>query len=662
MYTPYTIPTAVYSYHIIPESVMTEGSHKNTATKADSHDADADADDAHDAHDDSLAAAPLVECLARRTGPRCPFGNDVVEFALRPGGCVCLTGTSGRGKTSLALSVAGLQDLNVLQSKLDVEVTCTWNERFPVMERCGVLLQQTTLIDELTVASNLGLALQKQSSVSGLDKKTQATRIAELLTLVGLEAARDGEKRPHQLSGGMARRASLALQLAQHKHVIVLDEPFVGLDEESANSVVAALINLRRHYQTALLLISHQPHLVQRVMDPQKTTDNQTIHLEAPPPSTKNKDASMVPWHVHGVSWSDRFLERLWDYFVYSLPLIALAFMAAGLALAMLTADVLERLDVTDPVIQLVDTEVRPLIQMLTGEAPSAFTMMGVRMKVRSMLNRTVPTAKAVLYAVGMTRLLVLEMGPLLTALLLCGRIGGSYAGRVATLHATRQDALLKTLGVSAVAWTLGPSLGATGLAAPGVTVIGTAVALACAGWMGSRHNLLTLGDFYRRALDATFPRLRIRWAESVLNIVASWSSAVAATECLATSQEGDNVDVGGDGEQAATATCVEESLPSRLGWNDVVWDVRPTYSDSYTDAVVEFLTHPAVFHCVKAQILGLGIVLVADQCARRPLTPRRVPLVITAAVVFAGLWVLLADWGFSQLWLRRHPEDDWSF
>jgi hypothetical protein len=113
-----------------------------------------------------------------------------------------------------------------------------------------------------------------------------------------------------------------------------------------------------------------------------------------------------------------------------------------------LTADVLQRLDVTDPVINMVDQEVRPLIQMLTGEAPNAFTMMGVRMKVRGMLNATIPTAKATLYALGMTRLLVLELGPLLTALLLCGWLGGSYAGRVATLLATRQDALLQTLGV----------------------------------------------------------------------------------------------------------------------------------------------------------------------------------------------------------------------
>eukprot|EP00977_Amphora_coffeiformis_P009296 scaffold2103_cov185-Amphora_coffeaeformis.AAC.41 len=594
----------------------------------------------------STAAPPLVECEARRIGPRCPFGNDRIVFALRPGGCVCLTGASGRGKTSLALSVAGLQNVKQLQAKLDMRVTCTWDGQIS----CGVLIQQTTLVDELTVASNLGLALQKQEP--HLDRATQAARIGELLTLVGLQAVRDGAKRPHQLSGGMARRASLALQLAQHKRVIVLDEPFTGLDEESAESVASALVDLRIKHNTALLLISHQPHLVQKVMDPALTKENQTIHLEEAPKQKSEHD--VTSWRVHGISWSDRFAERLWDYFVYSLPLIALAFLAAGMALAMLTADVLKRLDVTDPVIQLVDTEVRPMIKMLTGEEPNAFTMFGVRMKVRGMLNATVPVAKARLYAMGMTRLLVLEIGPLLTALLLCGRIGGSYAGRVATLGATKQDALLTTLGVSAVSWTLGPSLGATALAGPGLTVVGTVVALLCAAWMGSAYGLLSLGEFYRQAIDTTFPVLRLRFAESFVKILAS---AKTVATCMTVDEQSSNV----ESQEDEDATCIERV--AALGWGHLEWDFRPTFNDSYLDAAIEFTTHPAIYHLIKAMVLGLGIVLVADQCARRPLTPRLVPLVITAAVVLDGLWVLLADWAFSQLWLRRHPTDaEWSF
>ncbi len=51
----------------------------------------------------------------------------------------------------------------------------------------------------------------------------------------------------------------------------------------------------------------------------------------------------------------------------------------------------------------------------------------------RGMLNTTIPPAKATLYAISMAKLFVLEIGPLITSLLLSGRIGGSYAGEVAT-------------------------------------------------------------------------------------------------------------------------------------------------------------------------------------------------------------------------------------
>ena len=144
--------------------------------------------------DETSTTPPLLHCTARRVGPRCPFGNDKVEFALRPGSCVCLTGASGRGKTSIALSVAGLTNAKYLEQRLDLQVTCTWDGHFPVSERCGVLLQQTTLVDELTVASNLALALQKQQQQSSkhyLDRRSRDAQIADLLHLVGLEASKE---------------------------------------------------------------------------------------------------------------------------------------------------------------------------------------------------------------------------------------------------------------------------------------------------------------------------------------------------------------------------------------------------------------------------------------------------------------------------------------
>merc|ERR1719464_151259 len=94
------------------------------------------------------------------------------------------------------------------------------------------------------------------------------------------------------------------------------------------------------------------------------------------------------------------------------------------------------------------------------------------------MLAATLPGAKAKLYAIGMAKLFVLEIGPLLTALLSCGRIGGSYAGKVGTMQATRQNDLLRTLGVNAQRWTLMPALAAAVVASPLLTAVGTYLSL----------------------------------------------------------------------------------------------------------------------------------------------------------------------------------------
>jgi hypothetical protein len=134
----------------------------------------------------------------------------------------------------------------------------------------------------------------------------------------------------------------------------------------------------------------------------------------------------------------------LLNYFLYSLPLILLMFLVAGLAISMLLADILPRVDVSNTVLSVAQREIKPLIQMFTREeeVSPVYTMM-INMKVQAMLNETIPLAKALLYAMGMAKLLVLEIGPLITALLLSGPIGGSYSGEVAMMQSTAQNKLL---------------------------------------------------------------------------------------------------------------------------------------------------------------------------------------------------------------------------
>uniref|UniRef100_A0A7S0YCL7 ABC transporter domain-containing protein n=1 Tax=Pseudo-nitzschia delicatissima TaxID=44447 RepID=A0A7S0YCL7_9STRA len=586
----------------------------------------------------------LVALRARPIGDKAPFGESI-EISLKAGSCVELRGPSGRGKSTIANVLTGIHDASHQRSllqTLQLQVVCDWNQDIPVRERCGVLFQQTTLLDELTVAGNLAVALKlHEEEIFGTPEARDA-RIKELLDTVGLNYGKDAHKLPSQLSGGMGRRVCLALQLAQRKRVIVLDEPFTGLDTESAISVARELVRLRKTQGTALLLISHEPHL-SKLVHGDEEYDN-IVELKAPRSIANGtlgaSSHRITKPSLFGTTFQDRFLERLMDYVLFSLPLILMAFAACGLAISMLSADLLQRLDISSKVLDLVDTEVRPLIKMLTGEEASTFQMMGIRFKVNSMLHQTVPPAKATLYAIGLAKLFVLEVGPLLTALLLCGRIGGSYAGKVGTMQATNQNKLLKVLGVDPRWWTLAPAILAASLASPILTILGTMLALGLGGWVGPLYgmNPSGVGDqtYWDDLRDSVFPVLRLASFE----------------ECWESNDESGSKTVW---ELLSSLLAVlRKSLldPGSL-------DLRATSlkASTYKDTMIEVVTYPPIYHFLKAEVYIWIVIGVAEWVARfyKPnLTPRGVPSVITLSVVLSGLLVILADWGFSQLLMQR--------
>jgi len=381
--------------------------------------------------------------------------------------------------------------------------------------------------------------------------------------------------------------------------------------------------------------------------------NNRVIELKASKTFTTDQSKSIQKPSLFGTSFFDRFLERLIDYTFYSLPLIAMAFVACGLAISMLSADLLQRLDISSNVLDLVDKEVRPLIKLLTGEEANAIQMMGIRFKVNSMLNRTVPPAKATLYAIGLAKLFVLEIGPLLTALLLCGRIGGSYAGKVGTMQATDQNKLLRTLGVNPQWWTLWPSVFAASLASPILTVIGTSVALLLGGWVASYSGIVgdTHTNYWMDLKDSIFPILRLRSFEGCWNNVDTIGNE---EESVVERSSNDLITIMSSMMSVVTNAIIDPN-------NVNVLDVRVTYKTSSTrywwiDTLIEVATYPPVYHLLKAEVFILIIIGVAEWVARSKsnLTPRGVPSVITMSVVIAGLSVIFSDWAFSQLWLLR--------
>ena len=526
---------------------------------------------------------PLLDAkLTARDPSTCPFGNAPLQLTVNTGEIVWLRGASGAGKTTACLHILGLHPAPGTLAKV------RWDPKVPASERAGMLFQQGVLVDALSVGDNLRLGLAAaptttkaspgeavtKASVASVaaaaatHKKTSSSSVASLLSAVGL-SPQDAQKMPGQLSGGMLRRAALAQLLSQRKRLIVLDEPFTGLDMASASGIVRQLRALRTS-GTAFILISHQETLARQLepdtvieVVPKLHIDNDNNNI-----STNHKSDPNVS---SGLAYRKRLQSKATDYLFYSLPLIALAFLAAGLAISMLFAEVLTGTDVGKRVLRVLDDEFADAKGMLKSIAPV------IRAKAASVIERYAPAAKRSLFGTGMARLFVLEVGPLLTALLLAGRVGGAYAGEVATMQATNQNRLLRTLGVDPRRWTLLPAAVAALLAAPLLTLCGTYTALQAGAFVVEAYELGGADDYWSHVSEAI------------------WVS-------------------------------------------DAPWPSWPPLVLLYRSAA--FMT---------------AILAVAEVAARSDprLQPRGVPSVITAAVVAAGLAIILMDWAFSQLLLH---------
>jgi NitT/TauT family transport system ATP-binding protein len=138
------------------------------------------------------------------------FALDRISLDVDKGEFVCLVGASGCGKTTLLNLVAGLDTPGA--GEISVE------------GKPALLFQDAGLFPWLTAEKNIELALRLRK----VPRTERWKRVEELLQTVRLDGF--GDRRPHELSGGMRQRVALARALAQETQVLLMDEPFGALD------------------------------------------------------------------------------------------------------------------------------------------------------------------------------------------------------------------------------------------------------------------------------------------------------------------------------------------------------------------------------------------------------------------------------------------------
>ena len=182
-----------------------------------------------------------------------------VDLRVGPGEIVILTGPSGSGKTTLltlAGALRGVQEgsCRVLGREL---AGAREAERVALRRRIGFIFQSHNLLGFLSARQNVAMALELDGATS---ERERLERADAMLASVGL--AEHAGKWPGQLSGGQRQRVAVARALVGSPGLILADEPTAALDKASGQEVVHLLRDLARSRGTAILLVTHDPRIL----------------------------------------------------------------------------------------------------------------------------------------------------------------------------------------------------------------------------------------------------------------------------------------------------------------------------------------------------------------------------------------------------------------
>ena len=197
------------------------------------------------------------------------FGDHVVldhvNLEVRRGEVLGFVGGSGSGKSVLMRTIIGLiakkqGSVEVLGVNLD---SANDHELEAVERRWGVLFQQGALFSSLTALQNVQFPMRENLHLS--DRLMREVALAKL-AMVGL-TARDADKMPSELSGGMTKRVALARALALDPELVFLDEPTSGLDPISAGDFDELIRTLQQTLGLTVFMVTHDLETLRTVCD-----------------------------------------------------------------------------------------------------------------------------------------------------------------------------------------------------------------------------------------------------------------------------------------------------------------------------------------------------------------------------------------------------------
>ena len=179
-----------------------------------------------------------------------------VNLTIEDNKVTYILGLSGQGKSTIIKHIVGLlkpTSGEILVDGVDV-AKADIKTLYEIRKKVGFTFQEGALFDSMNIFDNVAFPLVEHTKLS---KKEIKNRVFETLEMVGLEANRVVKLYPHELSGGMRKRAATARAIILKPKYVLYDEPTSGLDPIISDKITKMIENLTKEHSITSVVISH---------------------------------------------------------------------------------------------------------------------------------------------------------------------------------------------------------------------------------------------------------------------------------------------------------------------------------------------------------------------------------------------------------------------